>query len=59
MEIDNIVANKDNNIQGQSNLDILLFMRDVSSCKNSADRKVTRQDIIPRKWFFKPKKTIV
>ena len=54
-----MVANKDNTIQGQNNLDILLFISEVSSYKNKVDKKVPKVDMIPKKGFFKPKKTIV
>ena len=54
-----MVANKDNAIQGYNNFDILLFIKEVSSYKNRVDKNVPKVDMIPRKGFFNPKKTMV
>ena len=54
-----IVANKESNIYGNNNLDILLFNKDVSSYKNNVDMNVPRQAINPKKLFFNPKKSRV
>ncbi len=59
MNMDNMVANRDNKIQGYNNLDVLLLSKEVSSYKNNVDKKVPKQAIKPNKLFFNPKKSRV
>ena len=54
-----MVANIDNNIYGINNLDILLFISDVSSTRNNVDNSVPRHATNPKKLFFNPKKKMV
>lgn len=59
MAIDSIVPNSDKAMYENNSFDILLLINEVSSYKNKVDKNVPKDEIIPKKLFFRPKKTSV